>query len=133
MDNNFFEGVKTIAIIGLSNKASKHSYKVASYLQQKGFRIIPVNPNLKEILSEKAYPDLLSIPKTIQIDVVDVFRRPEEVIPHLEEVIKKGGIAKVWLQEGVGSKEAEDFASKHNLSIVSNFCMMEAHKNLLRT
>ncbi|HUD09731.1 MAG TPA: CoA-binding protein [Patescibacteria group bacterium] len=133
MDNSFFKGVKIIAIVGLSDDPNKHSYKVAVYFKSKEFRIIPVNPSVNEVLGEKAYPDLLSIPKTIKIDVVDIFRRPEEVIPHIKEALKRGGITKVWLQEGVSSKEAEDFASKHNLSIISNFCMMEAYKNLPRT
>ena len=99
MDKIFFAGVKTIAIIGLSNDSSKHSYKVAAYLQSKNFRIIPVNPNIKEVLGEKAYPNILEIPTEIQIDVVDIFRRPEEVIPPLEEILKRGNIEKVWLQE----------------------------------
>jgi predicted CoA-binding protein len=129
MDKDFFTGVKTIAIIGLSDDREKHSNKVATYLQQKGFQIIPVNPNLTEVLGEKAYQDLLSIPKEVKIDIVDIFRRPEEVIPHLKEVLERGGIKKVWLQEGVGSPESEGFAKKSGISLVSNFCMMEVHKN----
>jgi len=129
MDKNFFTGVKTIAIIGLSDDPEKHSNKVAVYLQSKGFRIIPVNPKLKEALGEKAYPNLLVIPTEIKIDVVDIFRRPREVILHLEEILRRGEVKKVWLQEGVGSPEAEKFALEHNLDIVSNFCMMEAHKS----
>jgi hypothetical protein len=128
MNKDFFEGVKTIAIIGLSDNPEKHSYKVASYFQSKGFKIIPINPKLTEVLGEKAYLDLLSIPISIKIDVVDIFRRPEEVIPHLEEVLERG-VVKVWLQEGVGSKEAKDFANKHQLEIISDFCMMDMHKN----
>jgi len=130
MISDTFKNVKIIAIIGLSDNPEKHSYKVASYFQKLGFKIIPVNPNITEVLGEKAYPDLLSIPKEIKIDIVDVFRRPEEVIPHLEEVLKRSGISTVWLQEGVGSPEAEKFALEHNLGIVSNFCMMAVYKNL---
>lgn len=129
MDKDFFTGVKTIAIIGLSDNPEKHSNRVAVYLKSKGFKIIPINPNVKEVLGEKAYPNLITIPQLIQIDAVDVFRRPEEVIAHLEEVIKRGGIKKVWLQEGVGSIEAENFAHEHNLVIVSNFCMMDVYKS----
>jgi predicted CoA-binding protein len=129
MDKDFFTGIQTIAIIGLSDDPSKHSYRVATYLQSKGFRIIPVNPKLTEVLGEKAYPNLLVIPKEIQVDVVDVFRRPGEVILHLEEILRRGDAKKVWLQEGVGSPEAEKFAREHNLDIVSNFCIMEVHKN----
>jgi hypothetical protein len=129
MNNDIFENSKTIAVIGLSDNPEKHSYKVATYFQKQGFRIIPVNPKLKEVLGEKAYPDLLSIPKEIKVDIVDVFRRSDEVLPHLKEVLKRGGISTVWLQEGVGSQEAEDFAKKSDISLVSNFCMMEVHRN----
>lgn len=126
---DFFSGVKTVAIIGLSNNQERHSYKVASYFQARGFKIIPVNPNVDEVLGEKAYSSLSAIPKEIKIDVVDIFRRPEEVIQHLKEVVQKGNIEKVWLQEGVGSAEAEDFAKQHNLLIISNFCIMAVYKN----
>lgn len=121
---------KTIAFIGLSDNPERHSYQVASYFKSKGFRIIPVNPNLTEVLGEKAYPDLLSIPKEIKIDIVDVFRKPEEVIPHLKEVLKRGGISTVWLQDGVSSREAEDFAEDFGISMVTNFCILDAYKAL---
>jgi predicted CoA-binding protein len=130
MNSDIFKNTKTIAIIGLSDNPEKHSYRVASYFQTKRFKIIPVNPKLTEVLGEKAYQDLLSIPKEIKIDIVDVFRRPDEVLPHLKEVLERGGISTVWLQEGVGSKEAEDFAKKSGISLVSNFCMMDAYKNI---
>jgi len=78
---------------------------------------------LKEILGEKVYPDLLSIPKNIHIDVVDIFRRPNEVVPHLQEVVERGGIKSVWLQEGVSSREAEDFAEDYGLTMVTNFVL----------
>jgi len=129
MNKDFFEGVKTIAIIGLSDNPEKHSYKVASYFQSKSFKIIPINPKLTEVLGEKAYPNLLSVPAGIKIDVVDIFRRPEEVIPHIKEILERGNIKKIWLQEGVGSPEAENFAKKHDLLMVSNFCLMAVHKN----
>lgn len=129
MYKNFFTGVKTIAIIGLSDNPEKHSNKVAVYLQSKGFRIVPVNPKLTTLLGEKSYPNLLVIPAEIRIDVVDIFRRPREVILHLEEILRRGDVKRVWLQEGVGSPEAEKFALEHNLDIISNFCIMEAHKN----
>ena len=121
---------KTIAFIGLSDKSDRHSNQVASYFKSKGFRIIPVNPNIDEVLGEKAYPDLLSIPKDIKIEIVDVFRKPEEVVPHLKEVLKRGGISTVWLQDGVSSREAEDFAEDFGISMVTNFCIMDAYKGL---
>ncbi|MEK9208415.1 MAG: CoA-binding protein, partial [Patescibacteria group bacterium] len=121
---------KTIAFIGLSDKPDRHSNQVASYFKSKGFRIIPINPNVSEVLGEKAYPDLLSIPKDIKIEIVDVFRNPAEVVPHLKEVLKRGGISTVWLQDGVSSREAEDFAEDFGISMVSNFCIMDAYKSL---
>ncbi len=130
MHADVLANAKTIAFIGLSGDPERHSHKVASYFQSQGFRIIPVNPNLTEVLGEKAYPDLLSIPKEIKIDIVDVFRKPEEVIPHLQEVLKRGGIATVWLQDGVSSREAEDFAEDFGISMVTNFCIMDAYKNV---
>ena len=130
MTADILKNVKTIAVVGLSDNPEKHSYKVASYFQKLGFRIIPVNPRLDEVLGEKAYPDLLSIPKEIKIDIVDVFRRSDEVIPHLKEVLKRGGVSTVWLQEGVGSREAEAFAKDYGIGLVSNFCMMDAYKKI---
>lgn len=127
---NLFKNAKTIAVIGLSDKPERHSHRVASYFQSKGFKIIPVNPNVSDVLGEKAYPDLLSVPKNIAIDVVDIFRRPEEVIPHLREVVDRGNIKSVWLQEGVSSPEAEDFAEDYGLTMVTNFCIMEAYKKM---
>ena len=94
---------RTIAVVGLSSKPDRPSYKVASYLKEQGYRIIPVNPTEKEILGELCYPDLASIPESV--DVVDIFRRSEEVLPTVEEAIKIGAKA-VWMQEGVMNEEA---------------------------
>jgi len=121
---------KTIAVIGLSDKPERHSYRVAKYFQSKGFTIIPINPNLTEVLGEKAYANLLSVPKDIEIDIVDVFRKPQEVVPHLQEVVERGGIRSIWLQEGVSSQEAEEFAEDYGLTMVTNFCILEAYKKL---
>lgn len=121
-----------IAIVGLSDKPERKSYQVASYFKEKGFKIIPVNPNIKEVLGEKAYPDLLSIPKDIQIDIVDIFRKAGTVMPHMKEVLERGGIKTVWLQEGVSSPEVEDFAEDYGLTMVTNCCIMEAYKRSLK-
>lgn len=130
LKEDILKGSKIVAIIGLSDKPERYSYQVGEYLKSRGIKIIPVNPNISKVLGERAYPDLLSIPENIHIDIVDIFRKPEEVIPHLEEVIKRGGINSVWLQEGVGSLQAEEFAREHGLNLVSNFCIMETHKKL---
>lgn len=122
------KNARTIAFVGLSDNPERHSHRVAKYFQEKGYRIIPVNPNVKEVLGEKSYPDLLSVPKDIHIDIVDIFRKPTEVIPHMQEVVERGNIRTVWLAEGVNTPEAEDFAEDYGLSMVTNFCIMEAYK-----
>lgn len=127
---NLFDNIKTIAIVGLSDDTKRPSYEVASYLQEKGFTIIPVNPNIETVLGAKAYPDLLSIPEEIKIDVVDIFRKSELVLPHVKEALKRGDIKTIWLQDGVENKEAEDLARSNGLNVVSNFCIMKTHKTL---
>lgn len=125
---SFFDGIKTIAIVGLSDDPSRPSNEVASYLQSEGFTIIPVNPNYAEILGEKGYPDLLSIPKEIKLDVVDIFRRSEDVMPHVKETVARGDAHTLWLQEGITNEEAETYARDHGLHVIANFCLMKAHR-----
>lgn len=125
---DLLKNARTIAFVGLSDKPERHSNIVAKYFQEKGYRIIPVNPNVKEVLGEKSYPDLLSVPKDIHIDIVDIFRKPNEVISHMQEVVERGNIRTVWLAEGVNTPEAEDFAEDYGLSMVTNFCIMDAYK-----
>lgn len=127
--NHFFQNVHTIAVVGLSDKPERYSYQVADYLQSQGFRIIPVNPNVKEVLGEKAYPDIRSIPQTITVDVIDIFRRSELVLPHVKEAIERGGVHTVWMQEGVENEEAAKLARENGMQVVMNFCLMIAHKS----
>lgn len=127
---NLFTNIKTIAVVGLSDDTKRPSYEVASYLKEKGFTIIPVNPNINTVLGTKAYPDLLSIPEDIKIDVVDIFRKSELVLPHVKEALKRGDAKTIWLQEGIENKEAEDLARSNGLNVVSNFCIMKTHKTL---
>ncbi|HET7673107.1 MAG TPA: phosphoketolase [Candidatus Saccharimonadales bacterium] len=119
---------RTIAFIGLSDKPERHSYKVAKYFQDKGYRIIPINPNIKETLGEKAYDTLLDVPDSIHIDIVDIFRNPEDVIPHMDEIVERGGIRTVWLAEGANSPTAEDYAEDYGLHMVTNQCIMDVDK-----
>lgn len=115
----------TIAFIGLSDKPERYSYKVAKYFQDKGYLIIPINPNVAEALGEKSYSSLLDVPHDIHIDIVDIFRKPDEVVEHLHEVVERGNIKTVWLAEGVNSHAAEEFAEDYGLSMVSNLCIMK--------
>lgn len=121
---------KIIAIVGLSDKKDRPSYDVASYLQEVGYRIIPVNPNIIEVLGEKSYPNLSAIPKEIKIDIVDIFRRSELVLPHVEEAIARGDVKTIWMQEGVMNTDAEKIAKDHNLNVFMNFCLMKTHRKI---
>lgn len=121
---------KTIAVIGISPKEDRPSYIVASYLKSKGYRIIPVRPDEEWILGEKVYRSLLEIPKEIRVDVVDIFRRSEDVPPIVEEAVQRG-IKVVWMQEGVIHKEAGEKAEKAGLKVVMDRCMKKEHQRLL--
>ncbi len=119
---------KTIASVGLSSNQEKESYWIVSYLKDQGYRIIPVNPTADEILGEKAYPDLSSVPG--KIDVVQVFRRSEDVPPVVEEAIKVGARV-VWMQEGIVNEEAAQKARAAGLQVVMNACMRATHRRLI--
>ena len=119
---------KTIAVVGLSPNPARPSYGVARYMQQQGYRIIPVNPTVEEVLGERSYPDLASIPE--RVDVVDIFRRSEDVPTIVEEAIRVGASA-VWMQEGVVSEEAAERARQAGLAVVMDRCILKEHKRLL--
>jgi predicted CoA-binding protein len=116
---------KTIAVVGLSGNRFRPSYGVSSYLQQSGYRIIPVNPTVTEVLGEKAYPNLEAVPEPV--DVVDVFRRPEFVPDIVDSAIKIGAKA-IWLQEGVTHDEAAARAEQAGLHVVMNRCILKEHR-----
>jgi len=118
---------RTVAVVGLSPKPDRPSYVVARYLQAQGYRIIPVNPNAQEILGEKAYPTVLSIPE--KVDIVDIFRRPEEVPPVVEEAIKIGARV-VWMQEGIVNEAAAQRAKEAGLKVVMDRCLKKEHQRL---
>lgn len=120
-------GMKKIAVVGLSDKPDRPSFDVAAYLQKHGYEIIPVNPMISEWNSLKAYPDLKSIP--FDVDVVDVFRKSEDVPSVIDEAIEKK-VKAVWLQLGVSSFEAEQKAKDAGLLVVSNKCMKIEHSLL---
>ena len=118
---------RKVAVVGLSPKPDRPSHRVASYLKGQGYRIIPVNTYAKEILGETCYPNLSSIPEPV--DVVDIFRRPEAVLPIVEEAIKIGAKA-VWMQEGVINEEAASLAKGAGLLVVMDRCMLKEHRKL---
>jgi uncharacterized protein len=119
---------KTIASVGLSSNPGKESFWIVKYLQDQGYRIIPVNPTAEEILGEKAYPDLESVPENI--DVVQVFRKPEDVPPVVDSAIKVGARV-VWMQEGIVNEEAAQKAREAGLQVVMDACMRVTHRRLI--
>jgi predicted CoA-binding protein len=119
---------KTIASVGLSSNPQKESYGIALYLKEQGYRIIPVNPTTPEVFGEKSYPDLESVPE--KIDVVQVFRKPEDVPPVVDDAIKVGAKV-VWMQEGIVNEEAAQKAREAGLQVVMDACMRATHQRLI--
>ncbi|HKI53690.1 MAG TPA: CoA-binding protein [Anaerolineales bacterium] len=117
----------TVASVGLSSNDEKESYWIVFFLKEQGYRMIPVNPKATEIFGEKAYASLSEIPD--KIDVVQIFRRPEDVPPVVEEAIKIGAKV-VWMQEGIVNEEAARMAREAGLQVVMNACMRATHKRL---
>ena len=109
------KGSKTIAVVGLSPNPERDSYRVAKYLQEQGYRIIPVNPGVEEVLGEKCYPSLTAIPE--RVDMVDVFRRTEFVPLLVEEAIQIGAKV-VWMQDDIVHEEAAQKAREAGLDVV---------------
>jgi len=122
------ETYRTIAVVGLSTNPDKISYGVTEYMQRQGYRIIPVNPTADEILGEKAYPDLTSIPD--KVDIVQVFRRPEDVPPVVDEAIRIGAKV-VWMQEGIRHDAAAKKARAAGLEVVMDLCIRNVHRWLI--
>jgi hypothetical protein len=118
---------RTIAVVGLSAKRYRPSYGVAEYLQRAGYRIVPVNPHETEILGERCYPDVESVPDPI--DIVDIFRRSEFVPEIVEAAIRKGAKV-VWMQEGVVHEEAARRAREAGLEVVMDRCILKDHRRL---
>ena len=116
---------KTIAVVGLSSNPMRPSHGVAKYIQAAGYRIIPVNPNEKEVLGEKSYARLEDVPE--KIEIVDIFRRAEEVPPVVESAIRIGAKV-VWMQLGIENAEAAERARSAGLTVVEDACILIEHK-----
>jgi len=118
---------RTIAVVGLSGKRYRPSYGVSEYMQRAGYRIVPVNPHETEVLGEKSYPDLDSVPD--DIDIVDIFRRPEFVPEIVEAAIRKRAKV-IWMQEGVVHEEAARRAEEAGLAVIMDRCILKDHRRL---
>jgi len=121
------EDAKRIAVVGLSNKPERDSYRVAAYLQAQGYEIIPVNPMIDEVLGQKAVASLKDIEG--EVDIVDVFRRSEEVPAIVDEAIAIGAKA-LWLQLGVIHEEAAQKAEDHGMDVIMDRCIKVEHARL---
>jgi hypothetical protein len=120
---------KTIAVVGLSSKPWRPSHGVSQYMQSRGYRILPVNPNLTETLGEKAYARLEDIPEPI--DIVNIFRRPDAVEPIVEAAIRIGA-RMVWMQEGVIHRPAAEKARAAGLGVIMDRCILKEHRRFFR-
>jgi uncharacterized protein len=128
--------LRVIAVVGLSGDRDKPSYRVAEYMKQHGYRIVPVNPFVDKVLDEKSYKSLLEIPADLQktIEVVDIFRRAEDVPSVVEQAIQmkkaNGKPYVVWMQQGIVNEDAAEAASKAELIVIMDKCIMVEHNRL---
>jgi predicted CoA-binding protein len=124
---NLLRSAKTIAVVGLSSRRSRPSYGVSEYMQSRGYRIIPVNPNETEVLGEKAYAALDEIPG--HVDIVNVFRR-SELVPEIVDAAIRIGARGVWMQEGVVNDDAAARARAAGLEVVMDHCILKEHRKM---
>lgn len=130
IEEDILRNSRIIAIVGLSANPDRPSYKVANYLKENGYTIIPVNPGEKMILGEACYPNLSSIPGCV--DIVDIFRKSEDVLPIVLEAIELG-VSAIWMQEGVINEEAANKAEEAGLKVVMNKCMLKEHQKFTKS
>jgi len=124
-----FNSVKTIAVLGLSPDESKPSHRVAKYLQEVGYKIVPVYPKYDEILGEKVYRSLAEIP--FEVDMVDIFRKPAAFDAVADACIARGDVKVFWGQQGLVNNAAAEKAKAAGMTVVQNLCTMVEHQNLI--
>ena len=123
--------LKNIAVVGMSKNEQKAGNYVPRYLIEHGYNVIPVNPTISEVFGRKSYPTITDIPE--KVDVVDVFRKSEDVPPVVDDAInRKNQIKVLWMQEGIYNEEAEKNAKENGIDVVYNRCMMAEHRRLFR-
>ena len=126
-EQEILKSCNTVAVVGISSDETRPSYRVGKYLQDQGYKIIPVNPKESQVLGKTCYPDLKAIPE--KIDVVDIFRRSEDVPPIVDQAIEIGAGA-VWMQEGIKHEGAAEKARQAGLKVVQDRCMLKEHRLL---
>ena len=123
------KSAKTIAVVGLSDNPLRTSYRVSQYMQSQGYRVIPVNPAIRESLGEKAYASLTDVPE--KIDIVNIFRRSEHVPEVIDQAIRLK-VPAIWMQEGVVHEESAEKARQAGIFVVMDRCILKEHRRLLR-
>jgi len=121
---------KTIAVVGLSDNPYRASYMISQAMQQSGYRIIPVNPSITEALGEKAVPSLTDLEEPV--DVINVFRRSEHIMPIAEDAVKYGKCKILWLQSGIYNEEAANYLKQHGFTVIMDQCIKVDHAILVR-
>jgi predicted CoA-binding protein len=121
-------GLKNIAVVGMSKNEAKPAHFVPKYLIDHGYNVIPVNPTISEVLGRKSYSSIADVPE--DIDIVEIFRRSEDVPPVVNDAVKKRGIKVIWMQSGIYNEEAEREAKENGMDVVFNRCMMVEHSQL---
>jgi predicted CoA-binding protein len=122
--------LKNIAVVGMSPTDGKPSNYVPKFLIEKGYNVIPVNPNYSNILNKKSYSKVSEISENI--DIVDIFRKSEDALSVIKDSIDKEGVKVIWMQKGIYSKEGEALASNKGIKVLYNRCMLEEHKRLFK-
>ena len=121
--------MKNVAVVGMSNTEGKPANFVPKYLIENGYNVIPVNPTITEVLGRKAFPKVSDVPG--QVDIVDVFRRSDDVPPVVDDAIKKKGIKVIWMQSGIYNEVAERKAKENGIYVIYNRCMKVEHSMLI--
>jgi uncharacterized protein len=120
---------RTIAVVGLSDRPDRDSNEVARYLIGQGYEVIPVNPNVTEVLGRPSYGSLRDVPSGQRIDVVDIFRRSDQVAPIVADSVARG-VGAIWMQLGVQDEAAAEVARAHGMPVYQNLCIMQEHRRL---
>jgi predicted CoA-binding protein len=120
-----------IAVVGLSPSGSRPSHRVAAYLKSVGYKIIPIRPLVAEVLGEKAYKSLEDIPPDIKIDMVDIFKRADEVPAIVRSAIARGGVKTIWMQEGIVNEDAAREARQAGMTVVMDSCTYKEHRRMM--
>lgn len=123
------DGARTIAVVGISGRPERDSHRVAAYLQGAGYRVVPVNPGLEEVLGERCFPSLAAVPPEIRLDIADVFRRVEHLPAAVEDAIVRD-VPAVWFQSGLRHDEAAARAVAAGLRVVQDRCLKVEHMRL---